>query len=81
MLIWMAGACVGILHNENWNHVFFSTVSFIVGHSSLNSLKACSTFVLFWLWVMRISSIYIKQLVVCCFIRIGYICLVCFIRI
>jgi hypothetical protein len=50
----------------------FSIVNFMDDCNLLNSLNVCSTFVLFWLYIMSTSSAYLKYVIICCFFRIGY---------
>jgi hypothetical protein len=50
----------------------FLIVNFILVVCLLNSVSVSSMFVLFWLYVMRISSVYLKYPITWCFFKIGY---------
>jgi hypothetical protein len=49
-----------------WICVSFSVVNFMVG-CLLNSVSISSMFVLFWLYIRKISSTYLKYPIILCF--------------
>jgi hypothetical protein len=52
----------------------FSIVNFMVCCSLLNALSVWSMFVLFWSYIINISSTYLKYAIIHCCISMGYIC-------
>jgi hypothetical protein len=58
----------------------FSMVNFILVVCLLNSVSVSSMFVLFGLYIIRISSTYLKYPIILCFFRIGYSFLFLFLK-
>jgi hypothetical protein len=50
----------------------FYIVKFMVDCSLLNSLSVWCMFVLFWSYIISMSSTYLKYAIICCFVRIGW---------